>query len=1071
MDSQDHFKGRRGSISHAALVVFCVLLVACGSSGEGELPEVVDFNFHIKPILSDRCFACHGPDEKAREAELSLHTPEGAFALLDSAAGMYPVAPGKPAHSAILHRISSDDPELVMPPPASNLQLTDREIALIERWIKQGAEWKSHWAFIPPEKSAVPKARNTDLAQNEVDHFIQEKLRAQGLKPADTESPEKLLRRLSFDLTGLPPSPQMVERLVTSNDEDTYNQIVDELLASAHYGERMASTWLDIARYSDSHGYQDDRPRVMWPWRDWVVRAFNDNLPYDEFVTWQLAGDLLPEATYDQRLATGFNRNHAITQEGGVIEEEYLNEYAADRTQTFATSFLGLTMECSRCHDHKYDPISQEEFYQLYGFFNNVKDERGRISYFDQWPEPNLKMQDPVFDQEVEAIKEAIGLLEDQMDKLETADKEFFEEWMQGFDPNQIDLRQGLQAYQTFDHREAGGWADEVSGHAAKTNINLPPRIDHPMAKPGIHGESLAFNGDNFASLGDVADFEHYQSFSLTAWIKHTNQHEEHAGIIARRNGELNRAGIDFSIDKHNKIHLVLTHQVGEIYLDVETTRSLSPHRWYHIAASYDGSGQATGIRIYVDGKRQPVRIKHDLLMGRSILTGNDLLVGNWNHRARKLGPLGGFAGGTVDEVRVYDKRLSELEVRKIYEGEGRSDFHPSRAQLYEHYMLNYSTAYRQLKHQADSLRSRDTIAVRVMVMEERDTIRPAYFLDRGAYDAPVKKVNRGTPTAVLAFSEDLPQNRLGLAQWLFREEHPLTARVMVNRLWQQCFGKGLVATPEDFGSQGDLPSHPELLDWLAVKFVEMDWDIKAMLKLLVQSHTYRQSSSYSKKQLAVDSDNKWLSRGPSAPLSAEMVRDQALAVSGLLYDKVGGKWVKPYQPAGIWKELANQIGENKYRQSFGQDLYRRSLYTYWKRTIPPPTMLTLDAPERAVCTVKRQATSTPLQSLILLNDPQYIEASRVLASDLPRYDGAVGELLDMAFERITSRAIQAAERDALLQLHAELEHDFAANREAAKALVAVGSSVSTAQVAPETLAALTTTISTIFNLDEAKFK
>ena len=1033
-----------------------------------KLPDTVDFNYHIKPILSDRCFACHGPDENAREADLMLHTEEALFAAMDSSGEQYVVRPGNLSQSAVYDRIMSDDPEFVMPPPSSNLTLDNYEKALIERWIEQGAEWKDHWAFIPPTRPEIPNVRKPNTLHNEIDAFVVKKLKGTRLQPSEREEPAKLLRRVYFDLTGLPPTPDVVERFTADPSQEQYLKIVDDLLASPQYGERMASMWLDISRYADSHGYQDDRPRTVWPWRDWVVNAFNDNLSYQEFATWQLAGDLLPDASYRQKLATTFNRNHPITQEGGVINEEYLTEYAADRVQTFSTAFLGLTMECARCHDHKYDPLSQEDYYELYGFFNNVKDETGMISYFDMAPAPNIKMQDAGYEQHIERVKSTILQLEEQLEAIGDQEQEYFESWKQNHGKEVTVGTQGLLSHLPM---ESEGWLftdlarPDVFG---KVNINLPPRIPLPEKVTGRKGAALRFDGENFLTLGEIGDFDWYDDFAMGATISHSGQHRKTAGILSRRNGELNRQGYDFSLTATNRLSFRLLHSMHDDYLEVQSQRSIPAHQWHQIFVSYDGSGRAGGVRLYIDGERQRTTIVRDSLQGQSILNGNDLLVGHWNHRARELKDLSGFKGGKVDEVHVYDRALSDLEVKSLYrDGPVRTAGNQA---LLEHYLWNNSVAFQETRARLDSFRAIDLHLPHIPIMEEADTIKPAFILARGAYDAPTQKVSRATPEAVLAFSDQYNQNRLGLAEWLFDDQHPLTSRVMVNRLWQMCFGRGLVKTPEDFGSQGDLPSHPELLDWLAVEFRTSGWDIKHLLKLIVASATYQQSADIDTRSLQTDSENRLLSRGPHKPLTAEMIRDQALAVSGLLDKRLGGKWVKPYQPAGIWKEMANQIGENKYRPSTGKNLYRRSLYTYWKRTIPPPTMLTFDAPERTICSVKRQSTSTPLQALVLLNDPTYIESSRVLAQQLiPTAPEQLTRQIAGAFHRITAREPSPEEISTLESLYHRMKDHYQDQSEEASTLLHTGASPVTDTEDHPTLAAMTMVVSTIFNLDEVK--
>ncbi len=1048
------------------MLAFGLMFFACGE--QMDLPDTVDFNVHIKPLLSDRCFACHGPDDKTREADLSLHTEAGAFAALDG--NHFVIKAGSPSQSELYQRIQSSEPDYMMPPPESNLSLNQQEIALIEKWIKQGAEWKEHWSFIPPVRPVEPKLGK--WGGNTIDAFVHAKMKTKGLKPNPPSSKEKLIRRLYFDLTGLPPTPAEIDAFVNDEEDDAFDKIVEAALVSPAYGERMAIDWLDLSRYADSHGYQDDRQRTMYPWRNWVIESFNDNMPYDQFVTWQLAGDLLPNASYEQKLATGFNRNHPITQEGGVVQEEYLTEYAADRTDVFATGFLGMTLQCARCHDHKYDPLSQEEFYQTFAFFNNLQGERGQVSYFDLAPVPSMREENPLREAEIEAIKNTIAGLEENLQEKENTTNQDFVEWKKEFNSQQFSLDRSLQEVEyNLDDKEGWLFENKLEGkYRGKVNVNLPPHIKRPTRVAGVSGNALRFDGENFLTLGDVGDFEWNEEFTLVASIKHSGSRAREGSFLARRNGEHYQNGYDLLMRRDNRLGMRLVSTRQRYYVEVATRARVSDSRWHQIVATSDGSGKAAGLELYIDGVKQDLQVVRDSLLGKTIECGNDLLVGHWNHRARNRGELGGFADGAVDNISVFARQLSAVEIKYLA---GKLNQKPTAKELRQHYALSKSPSYRKTRNKLDSLRRIDLSIPHVMIMEERDSVYPAHVLDRGMYDSKLQEVSRNTPDAILPFAEELPRNRLGLAQWLFDDRNPLAARVMVNRLWQQLFGRGLVATPEDFGSQGKLPTHPALLDWLAIEFVESGWDMKHMLKLMVSSATYQQAASIQTQELAADPENMWLARGPHRPLTAEMIRDQALQVSGLLNRRMKGKWVKPYQPDGIWKELANQIGENKYRASQGDDLFRRSIYTYFKRTIPPPTMLTLDAPERALCTVKRQMTSTPLQSLILLNDPQYVEAARVLADQLLQKFGSQdgSEEIRHAFSKLTSRKPTEGEMKELIELHGEIKDEFSGNSEAVSEWLAIGETRISDQSDKASLAALAAVVSTIINLDEAKYR
>lgn len=1064
-------------------------LMACqsdsgNSSQPASLPEVVDFNFHVKPILSDRCFACHGPDEKSREADLRLDMEESAFAALDKEGKHFAISPGDVENSELVHRIKHADPEEVMPPPESNLDLSAYEIALLEKWIEQGANWKSHWSFIPPEKVPPPSVKKSSWPENEIDHFVLARLEQEGMQPEAAARKEKWLRRVSFDLTGLPPTPQELDAFLLDESADAHERIVDRLLASPAYGERMTSIWLDAARYADSHGYQDDRPRTMWPWRDWVIESFNANMPYDSFVVWQLAGDLLPDAGYKHKLATGFNRNHAITQEGGVVNEEYITEYVADRTNTTSTAFLGMTMECARCHDHKYDPISQKDYYSMFAFFNGI-DERGQINYFDESPSPSMEVEREDLEDLIDFLENRIGTLEVEDSMLRVNKQAEFETWLtEAFENEDLDvsLSTGLISHFPMDEVSELSTPNRIADQPiGKMNTGLLEVLEAVELSKGHEGNGLTFAGNNFLNIGDKADFEWYHPFSLGSWIHAPSNREKAAGLLVKRNGEQKRGGYELALTADGYLRMRLIHDKKKKEIQVKSKSKIPANKWVHVFATYDGSGKAGGVQLYINGRLQSTRILMDNLDHHTILNGNNLLVGNWTHRNRTIGDIQGFEGGTMDEVRVYDRELTPIEVMAIQGTDPHSyiaSLSSSQRKLAEqelllpHFLTHHVPAYTSIQVELFDQRRNIQPIPKVMIMEEMQEMRETFVLDRGAYDAPTDAVQPNTPSNILDFPTDLPRNRLGLAQWITHPKHPLTARVLVNRLWQLMFGQGIVSTPEDFGSQGALPTHPELLDWLAVEFVESGWNIKAILRKIALSATYRQSSRIDAEKLERDSENLLLARGPNQRLSAEMIRDHALAVSGLLSDSVGGKWVKSYQPPGIWKELANQIGENKYRPGLGQELYRRSLYSYWKRTIPPPTMLTFDASERAVCVVKRQTTSTPLQSLVLLNDPQYVEASRLLATSMLQLASTNDkEGIRQGFRAVTSRYPSQRELDILTKQLAAEKRVFSREPEKAEALISIGQMLPDKSINPVELASWTVLANTLLNLDEAKMK
>jgi hypothetical protein len=748
------------------------ILASCSGDAsvqEASLPDEVSYSFDVRPILSDKCFVCHGPDANQRQAGLRLDIAEEAYKALAENPGAHAIVPGDLERSQVYVRITSEDSTMKMPPAGSNLSLTSREVAVIKRWIEQGAEYEPHWAFVAPKNQTIPKVGEEEWPTNEIDYFVLRKMEDRGMKPNPEADRERLLKRVCLDIIGLPPSLEMMDRFLADASPDAYEKVVDELLANPAYGEKMAVHWMDVARFADSHGFQDDSYRSQWPWRDWVIHAFNKNMPYDQFVTWQLAGDLLPNATKEQILATGFNRNHKITEEGGVIDEEYRAMYVADRTDLLGKGLLGVTIECAQCHDHKYDPFSQREYYQLFAFFNNVKEV---------------------------GIESVVG---------------------------------GPETY---------------------------------AKKP----------------LMEITD-------------------EDLKGILSFVN-------------------------------------------------------------------------------------------------------------------------------------------------------------------------KRDTNQLIVSVMGELDTIRPTHILLRGAYDAPGEKVEPATPESIMRFKEDYPRNRLGLARWMFDKENPLTARVFVNRVWQEIFGRGIVKTSGDFGMQGELPSHPELLDWLAIDFRENGWDIKRLVKQIVMSSTYRQSSVASEKKLRNDPENVFLARGPRRRVHAEFVRDIVIASSGLLVPTIGGPSVKPYQPDGLWEGATSGRGIlSVYRQDHGEDLYRRGLYTFVKRTVPPPTMVIFDASNRDLCEVKRPNTNTPLQALQMMNDPMVLEASRVLASRLLAEDSDVDDKIEKAFRMIVCRKPKPAETRLLFEYH---EDELAKMTPAtASQLIDVGEYPLQRNVDPVALAAMMLVVNNIYNLEE----
>jgi len=1046
------------------------------------LPAQVDFNFHIKPILSDRCFACHGPDANKREGNLRLDTEAGAFAALDSLGKRHAIVAGDLGRSELFGRITTKDPELMMPPPNSNLKLSEAEVALLARWIDQGAKWKEHWSFTAPQKPELPVVKAKDWVKTPLDQFVLKRLEDKSLQPAPEAPKETLLRRAAFDLTGLPPGVAEVDAFLKDTSPDAYEKAVDRLLASPHYGERMAVEWLDLARYADSHGYQDDGMRNSWPWREWVINAYNRNLPYDRFITWQLAGDLMPEPTKDQLLATSFNRNHSQTQEGGVVDEEYRVEYVADRTNTFGKAFLGLTVECARCHDHKYDPISQKDYYSLSAFFNNNHD-AGIIPYNGE-ASPTLILPDSAAEEKLKFLREQIAPLEKTLQPATHGEP--FERWL-------ADAEKSPEAFST---RPAGllGWfafEEPQKEEALKNKVKgkLKGKItgdlsNKPVVVEGKRGKARKFIGDAGMEFTEELNFDRHQPFSLSIWVNVLKEGEQ-GMIMGKSNGEFEGfRGYRLVLNKNNTLSVSLSYVWPANCIDLMTTNKLTTNRWHHVALTYDGSSQASGVQLFLDGREAPRTVLADNLH-KSLLYGEKKT--NWYKRPFEMGTFfqGSIRNVAVDEFMAYSRQLAPAEVKELSGENGyisgllrlprtqRTD--AQTRDLFGYYLLNFDQAYARQLAALTKLRDEEnqllTDQPEVMIMQERPVKLPTYLLDRGAYDAPKERVNPNTPAKLVAFDRKQPANRLGLARWLLDKNHPLTSRVTVNRFWAMCFGKGLVSTVDDFGNQGTMPTHPELLDFLAVQLMESGWDVKAFMKMLVTSATYRQSSVPSPPALAADPDNALLSRGPSFRLSAEQIRDNALAASGLLVRKIGGPSVYPYQPAGIWEALATR-NATSYKQGEGDDLYRRSLYTVWKRSSPPPSMMNFDAPDRYLCVVKRQKTATPLQSLVLMNDPQFVEAARKLAERMMREGGDAPEArISYAYKALTSRAPRPGELNLLKQLYSEELTDFAKDPKKIKELLQTGASKWDTSLPPAELAACTMVATTVMNFDEFVMK
>ncbi|MEM6641653.1 MAG: DUF1553 domain-containing protein [Bacteroidota bacterium] len=1033
------------------------MLVSCGVSLPDEvaveyeaLPQVLDFNTHVKPVLSDKCYLCHGPDEAKQQAGLRLDLASAAYGELPQSPGDVAIDPGSLRNSEVFKRIMSDDPELIMPTTESKIALSPYEKAVLLKWIEDGAEYKPHWAFLPPEKPNTPSIESS-WALSEIDLFIERKQKTKGLGPSQTATKERLIRRLSLDLTGLPPTLDEIDDFVNDQSEDAYEKVVDRLLASPHYGEKMANDWMDLARYADTYGYQADMYRDMSPWRDWVIKSFNENMPYDEFAKWQIAGDLLPNPTKEQMLATAFNRLHPTNAEGGIVDEEFRVEYVADRTSVVGTGFMALTLNCARCHDHKFDPISQKEFFSLTSFFNN-QNESGQISWNPlDVPVPNMLLPTDEQEATLEQLETQVVEKEQLARKVRKEEVAKIAGWIEegghtGIQ-NKIPTKGLVARYQL----EGNLKNDRKSGQVGEMKRQFSKQ-EYPEYAAGEDGKGLKMNGDTWLHLSKVGIYQRSEPFSVGIWVN-LPQELENGVVFHKNHGTRLYAYKGYHLNiKDNKIEVMLSHTYPDNAIVELSTAEIPKDEWVHLMMTYDGSSSAEGLNIYMNGTALETEVQIDNLY-------KDIIYNRMSDYINKKGeepPLQigarwrgkGIGGASVDDIHVYNREVSALEVMMIGDASQANEIlqkptdrlnEDEKTWLTQYFLgLNskaYQTALSQLEEARDALVDSTEFIQEIPIMREMDEPRPTYVLERGQYDAHGEKVDPGSPARILPWKEEYPQNRLGLVQWIFDEENPLTARVAVNRYWQNYFGRGIVRTTEDFGNQGEMPSHPELLDYLAISFRESGWDVKALQKMIVMSATYRQSSFTSQELLEKDPQNIYLARGPKIRLTSEMMRDNALVASGLFNDEIGGKSVKPYQPDGYYQGAS---GGTEYVQSSGDDLYKRSLYVYWRRTFPHPTLSTFDQPERAECTVRRQKTNTPLQALALLNDPAYIEASKVLGEKITRASDAE-EGVREAYQRLTGIQPKDEELKLLLSLQQAEYEKFNDSPEKAKGWLEAG--------------------------------
>ena len=1071
-------------------------LNAQGDIDQHSTANSINFNTQIRPILSDRCFHCHGPDSGNQDSDLRLDAKERALADLG---GYFAIVPGDLGDSELHRRIHSSDENEVMPPPDSNRSLTDSEIALLDEWIRQGAPFDDHWSLVAPVRPPLPKIDQTDWPRNAIDHFILHRLEENGLTPSREAGRSTLLRRVTLDLTGLPPTPEEVDQFLQDDSDDAYEKVVNRLLASPHYGERMALPWLDAARYADSAGYQNDFKRSQWPWRDWVIRALNANMSFDQFSIEQLAGDLLPNPTEDQLLATAFNRNHRINNEGGIIPQEFLVEYVADRVETTGTVWLGMTIGCARCHDHKYDPISQQDFYRLFAFFHNVpeKGKDGSIA-----PAPNMPVYKSGAKQKHESLKTQLQAARKAKQQRSKNNEGALNQWLDSEHAAAIELDAYVDlppahTYYPLDVKVGNTFANLGTSSSNKRRRTAKiggERGRVVLANEGKHGKSTSIRQGGFLNLGAIEGNEGFVSdteYTWAVWVKAGKEVSSVEGpIFSCMTPDPKRRGYQINLvdpgdgEPYHVAFRCFSDRERDEGIEVIAKHAVPRNKLTHVAVTYDGSAGAAGVAIYLDGENASIEITNDNFQLGDVVN-EELLVGAETESSVDRGVRDELlANSNIDDIRVYREQLdakqvaalyamspvqailsskNEAEAAKSFLAQTFSEFHDPEYQTLVKELTNLQAKFEQFEKENITL---------VSIMDEMETPRETYILIRGAYDAPdeSEKLGPATPEAVLPFDERFPRNRLGLAQWLFDDDNPLVARVAVNRIWQSYFGTGLVKTSEDFGSQGDPPTHPQLLDWLAVEFRESGWNMKAMHKQIVMSATYRQSSVITPELLRRDPDNRLLGRGARFRLYAHAIRDQALAASGLLADQRGGPPVMPYQPEGLWDEVSAK--GFKYAVGDNEDVYRRSLYTFWRRTVPPPSMMNFDTTAREVCSVTQSRTNTPLQAMNLLNDPTYVEAARALAQRMIKEGGSSADSqISYGMKLLLGDEPAPRVLSVLRRGHARYLEHYRANPKAAEQLLSVGQSSPDESIDKIQLAATAAVASVMLNLDVAVTK
>ncbi len=1051
-----------------------ILSLAAAAAPSAAAP--VEYNRDIRPILTENCFPCHGADSAGRKDDLRIDRFADAIAPRD---GSRPaIVPGNADKSELVARI--EDAADPMPPEKSHKKLSASQKLLLRRWVAQGAVYQEHWSFLKPQRPPIPQPAAQTWARNPIDNFVLAKLEGVKLSPAKEADRRTLARRVSLDLTGLPPSSADVTDFVNDNAPDAYEKLVDRLLASPKWGEHRGRYWLDAARYADSHGIHFDNFREIWVYRDWVIKALNRNLPFDQFSREQLAGDLLPGATLEQKIASGFNRCNITTNEGGAIDEEYLVLYARDRTETAAQVWLGLTAGCAVCHDHKYDPFSQKDFYSLSAFFNNTTQKAMDGNVSDTAPSLVVPSPDDRtrWDMVSRKVDDANARLSKQRD---LASKEYAT-WLKA--PFSKQFQREVPTDDLLVHLPLSDNQPRTLFTRAPGAKPLLPFTSDIKWQPGVIAEfGFTVKAATPVRLDDGGDFERGQAFSYTAWVNPNDSRD--GAMLSRMDHKNANRGWDLSLEK-GRPGAQIVHKWPSDALKVVAKNSIPKGRWAHLAVTYDGTSQVAGLKLYVDGEAQDIEVEADSLRN-TIHTTAPLKLGQRHE--------GSFAEDTgLQDLRIYGRALGAEEIRglanaprlswllaqkppldqlPVSEEKAKQVAQEKKDELFSRWLVLFDRKYQQINEELSlynvaqaAIRVRGTVA---HVMSERTIPAEAHVLFRGEYDKRRDRVTPATPAALPAMPKNLPRNRLGFATWLFSPDHPLTARVTVNRLWQEVFGTGIVKTTGDLGISGEQPSNPALLDWLAVEFRESGWDLKKFFRLMVTSSTYRQAALATPEKIAADPLNIFLSRGPRFRMDAEMVRDYALSASGLMVDKIGGPSVKPYQPNDVWEAVA-MPGSNTgiYKRDTGENLYRRSMYTFWKRSAPPGSMDIFNAPNRETCTVRRERTNTPLQALATLNDEQMVEAARRLAENALKSALTPAQRFDFMAMRVLARPLLPKEQKVLTTSYDALLQHYRRNKTAAAALVAVGESKADPGADPPTLAAFTMVANEILNLDEA---